>query len=99
MPKGRPAKRNPKKEWFYWEIDKVRSEERDLGFVEGEYSQMWFVDLLFKNSETLTNVINDSRSRSEVIKQAAIVANVCRQIAELEHNEDDESDEREMFNQ
>lgn len=95
----RPPTLSDDVEWFSKALERAMREdrqlERGLGIEAGTTSQETLLGALFQRSEILVNVVNDCKSRSEVIHHAAKVANICRQIAAVERTSG-KDDYREM---
>lgn len=91
MPRGRELKIDPTLERFSKEMERVRREEEkawtDQGLKPNQFTQTWLLERLMSQFETLAEVVNESKSRSEVVRHAASVANTARKIAAIEFDD------------
>lgn len=91
MPRGRELLLHESVQRFAKEMERVKRE------VEKEWAEKWIkpknfthtalLERMMDQFQTLAVVVNESRSRSEVIKHAALVADTARLIAEIEHTD------------
>lgn len=92
---------SPSVERFSKEIERARREDikelAERGIEESQLNERFFLERLMDKFKILVEVVNESTSRSEVIKHAAVVANIARQIAQSEwENYDGKTDVREV---